>query len=400
MITNRHSLNFLLRITLFALRRYVFFLFRLQLQGFEAIKTLRQPPIIVGNHVSNWDPIWTIGACNERIRFLASDLVFRRPILGRLLRWAGMISKRKFYSDPKAVRAMKQSLSQGDWIGFYPEGQANWDGNLASFIEGTGKLLKFLGAPVVCIKTSGAYFTQGRWAWPKQTPRITLTVTRILSQEEVKALSANEIEQIIRENSLEDPWNTDPNLSVSGIEGALVYCPYCGSSHSLFSQRRTISCTSCGIGARVSFPGGKIHWNLPGGFNNSNEPEPSADTDLPSSVPQWFIAQDKWFSKTGAGVWKGLTIPYLYEEHSRFLGKKFRIPVTQVWQDDGLTFQLINEQNEILRTFHVNSLEWLNIQMGERIEFRMKKELFVLQPIRPRGGYPLYRWKQLQEQGD
>jgi len=289
---------------------------------------------------------------------------------------------------------MRESLARGEWVGFYPEGESTWTGSLSPFVEGTGKLLKFLGAPVVCIRTEGVYFAQNRWLRRKKIRPVTLILTRIISPEELKTLTPLAIEEILHKHLEIQPWKNTPlgQMTLEGIEGALAHCPVCGGSHTLSSLTHRVWCKNCHSKAQLGAEG-TLTWSPA-----PDRPQPT--NALPTSIPEWFRAQDQWLVDKGFDVWEPLALDGHFEEHSQRLGRKFREPVKITWPQGGQVLEIQQTAGKG-RTwaFPMINLEWVNVQMGERIEFRFQNRIFILQLRKPLGGYPFYRWHKLYQKG-
>ncbi|KGE72792.1 hypothetical protein DC28_06050 [Spirochaeta lutea] len=386
------------RLTLFFLRHSFRSIFRLPVTGIEKLHGLKGSstgPVVVCNHLANLDPLFLAAGFNEGIRFLASDLLFRRPVLGRILRWAGMISKRKFHADPGAVRLLKQAVSRGDWVGFFPEGEATWDGLTKPPIAGTGKLLQFLKTPVIVLRLHGAYFSQGRWAYPKKLRPVSIEVSDIISPAELRSSSGQEIEDRVFRGMAINPW-TDPEdrgLSpprLSGMESTLVFCPVCAGGKTLVSGPRVLQCTSCGSKA-VLTDQQTLRW-LPGREAWKSPYTPLED--LPEHIPQWNALQDRWFRDQGPGVFARMSWNCYFEEHDPRKGKRFSLAAELRGNDQGamvIRIRAGGDRPEEVKTFPLSELQGINVQMEERLEFRHNRRLYVLRFERPWGGYPWYR---------
>lgn len=82
------------------------------------------PCVIFGNHVGMADPIWTIFAMRNGkfFRILAKEQLLRLPVLGRFLRWIGVIGVKRGEGDLNAVKQALKALKNGEKLLVYPEG--------------------------------------------------------------------------------------------------------------------------------------------------------------------------------------------------------------------------------------------------------------------------------------
>jgi 1-acyl-sn-glycerol-3-phosphate acyltransferase len=96
------------------------------------------PVLIACNHVSWLDGFFLAGACPRRGQALVSAAYFNWPILGRWLRWIGMIPVP--LSGPKAQRALlaisRKVLGEGGVLGIFPEAQISRNGLTGPFYRG------------------------------------------------------------------------------------------------------------------------------------------------------------------------------------------------------------------------------------------------------------------------
>ena len=303
-----------------------------------------------------------------------------------------MISKRKFHADPRAVRSLKEAVDRGDWVGLYPEGEASWHGQLVSLIPGTGKLLKFLGAPVVCVITEGAYFAQGRWLAAKGFRPVSLKITRVFQPQDIRALDPEALEAELRRALEDDPW-THPQVQSArfeGIEAALAYCPACGSYHRIEGRRFSVRCTACGAICRLDPAperAGNLVWTTnPGRSWKAIEP-------LPDRMRGWFEAQDRAFGRDGYRVWAGHGALARFEVHSPTKGRMYARSALVEWASESPVLRVRNAKSlESILELPIQELRGMNVQMGERLEFRWKDRIYLLRFQKPFGGYPFYRW--------
>ena len=142
---------------------------RARLSGAEELPTTG-PAIVMVNHTSIVDvaPVLAslhkaglrpsrpcgnagCGTAHGHVRFLASELVFRHPIVGPLARHAGFIEVGWQRSAPDALHAAMRTLDRGEILGIYPEGDVSAapDGSPRTFRSGLARLALHSGAPVL-----------------------------------------------------------------------------------------------------------------------------------------------------------------------------------------------------------------------------------------------------------
>jgi 1-acyl-sn-glycerol-3-phosphate acyltransferase len=93
------------------------------------------------------------GRRHGHIRFLATEVLFRHPVLGPLVRHADFVPVGTARSAKAALQAGIDAIRRGEIIGIYPEGDVAVDlaadGSPRAFRIGVGRLALETGAPIV-----------------------------------------------------------------------------------------------------------------------------------------------------------------------------------------------------------------------------------------------------------
>jgi 1-acyl-sn-glycerol-3-phosphate acyltransferase len=121
------------------------------------------PLILAGNHISNFDPV-LITAVHGRLRLaprmMATGGLFRAPVVGPLMRWAGHIPvNRGRDSVAEALPAGVAALQAGSVVFIYPEGRIGLDPGMWPERAKTGMARLALAtlAPVVPVASWGTH---------------------------------------------------------------------------------------------------------------------------------------------------------------------------------------------------------------------------------------------------
>lgn len=215
---------------------------------------LKPPYILLSNHMYFIDfELAALLTQPHRVNNVVSiDGYYRRPWLMELI---GCICKRKFTNDLHLVRAINKVLKKGDILCMYPEARYSPIGTTSFLPESLGKLVKMNKVPVVVILHHGNYLHTPFWNYRKKrkAPLYT-TMTQILTAEQVKEMSVDEINDAIREAMAYDEyrWQKEQGIAIDepyraeGLHKVLYQCPSCMTEHKMSSKGSEIFCTECG----------------------------------------------------------------------------------------------------------------------------------------------------------
>ena len=129
--------------------------FSLKVQDRENIPK-KGPFILVGNHVSNADPVVMAVACRTmRLRFLAKRELFDRPFMGAWCRACGCIPIERYSGSSAPLKKSLNALKNGKALGVFPEGTRSRDGKLQKAQPGVGIIAAKSRVPIIPVYISG-----------------------------------------------------------------------------------------------------------------------------------------------------------------------------------------------------------------------------------------------------
>ncbi|MDC7232677.1 MAG: lysophospholipid acyltransferase family protein, partial [Spirochaetales bacterium] len=273
----------------------------IKLENWDLLEKTPAPFLLVGNHVTNFDPVITSSNQSRLIHWVANDAVFRHPALRWAFRHIQVIPKTKGMSDLDTVRIMHKKVREGGIVGLYPEGQTSWDGVNQPMVPATPKLVKLLKVPVVAVVIKGGYISQPRWTWTKdlRKSRVVLEARILIQKDEIKKLSLHEIEERLNTGlynddfqfQRENPVKLKSEKRAETLELFTYICPKCNTMDALKSGGNDVKCQSCG-------------WE----FSIDEYGEFPGDSDFPfKSLHQWNLWQRKETTR--------LTAEYLAQEN-------------------------------------------------------------------------------------
>ncbi|MBQ9748551.1 MAG: 1-acyl-sn-glycerol-3-phosphate acyltransferase [Clostridia bacterium] len=199
---------------------------------------------------------------------IAANLLYPRPFnvvctsdgfVGKhwLMRQIGCIPTNKFTSDLRLIRDMTYAIKTlRSSVVMYPEAGYSLDGTTTTLPETLGAFLKLLGAPVVMIRTYGAFSRNPLYnnLHRRKVP-VSADMEYLLSPEEVKSLSVEELNAVLKKAFDLDYWRWQQENDVTiteafraeGLNRVLYKCPYCGTEGKMSAEGVTLRCDACGI---------------------------------------------------------------------------------------------------------------------------------------------------------
>ena len=211
---------------------------------------LKPPYFMLSNHMYFIDfELAAVAIGPKRINNVVSiDGYYRRPWL---MEWIGSIGTRKYTRDLHLIK----SINKGDILSMYPEARYSPCGITSYIPESLGKLIKKNEVPVVTVIHHGNHLHSPFWNFRKKrkVPMKTV-VTQLLTAEQVKSMSWEEINQAILQGFQYDEYQyqkengiliTEP-FRAEGLEKVLYQCPHCKAESKMNSKGAELFCEECG----------------------------------------------------------------------------------------------------------------------------------------------------------
>ena len=242
---------------------------------------LKPPYILLSNHMYFIDfELCAMGTLPHRVNNVVSiDGYYRRPFLLELI---GAICTRKYTMDLHLVKSIRHVTKKGDILSMYPEARYSPCGITSYMPESLGKLVKMNKVPVVVAIHHGNYLHSPFWNFRKKRKvPLHTTMTQILTAEQVKSMTPDEINTAIRTAMEYDDYKyqkengimiTEP-FRAEGMHKILYHCPNCNTESKMASEGCEIYCTECGK-----------RWRL---NEDGTLTATSGETEF-SHVPDWF----------------------------------------------------------------------------------------------------------------
>ena len=226
------------------------------------IDGLKPPYVLLCNHNSFLDfKVVTAAVYPNRSNNVVAIDGFTMRLFGRfisrewLMRRVGCICKRKFTNDIQMVYHLKHVIDSGSIMVIYPEAQYSLCGTNAVLPESLGKMCKMFRVPVVTLITHGHHVNSPFWNTVNRGVAPTeATMTQLLTAEELKTASVEEINERINEAFEYDDyaWQKQGGIKVTyekraeGLHKVLYQCSACGTEYRMSSSGIKLHCDACG----------------------------------------------------------------------------------------------------------------------------------------------------------
>lgn len=238
---------------------------------------MNPPCLVLSNHCSDLDPLWITLCFPFPIFWVASDHIFRKGLVSRLLRWlVSPIPKLKTQNDVHTVRDILSALRSGASVGIFPEGERSWSGETEEISPAIGKLVRRLNVPLVLCRIHGGYASHPRWGDSMRRGPVEVRLARILTPEQMGEMSVDELNEMIKkelhitaeEDQRELKGKYPCKNPAQSLETLLFACPACRRLGTLRSKGDRVFC-DCGLSLRygkdASLLGGPfrtlLHWD-------------------------------------------------------------------------------------------------------------------------------------------
>ncbi|SHG50371.1 lysophospholipid acyltransferase family protein [Ornithinibacillus halophilus] len=352
------------------------------------------PYIILGHHVTNWDPLILNSYVKEPICFIAGETLFRHPLLKRLLDFTGAIPKMKFKNDTRTIRSVIKAKKHNRVIGIFPEGNRNWDGTTEPLIFSTAKLVKLLNIPVVVATIRGGYLSQPRWANSFRKGIISLSFEKKWDINTLKNKTPEQIHHMLTEalayNEME--WQLKNNFPYKGknlahyLERLLFICPHCQMPSHLQSHQDQFQCSSCDYTVRYTPNGTLEAVKHPIIFNTIHE----------WNSWQLEFLKDNLLQPESEEVWKSSMQDTIELSISDEVTPFKTISKGKIaWSPNDKSTIHFTGHNRKKLSFPLANMEGINIHLHHHLDFFIENKLYRFTFFQPRTS--AYKWLKVSQ---
>jgi len=334
--------------------------------------------IVLGNHVSNWDGLYLNTYLCRFIYFLVHDEAFKYKIAsGILTKVLGQIKRGNKKSDIGPLRKLIDIRNSGKNIGIFPEGDISHVGKSLHIRESIAKLCKILDLPVVTVRIDGAFHARPRWGYEVRKTKVRITITDVISREEVEGFSQRELyERIVEGIRYNDNEYQKTHMikakakrPAERLENVLFLCPDCGRINCMKSSVDRLFCSRCGYEVR---------------FNEYNQFELICGSNHFLNIEEWDEYQKaklaeivEWSRESGQEIlsFDGFTYDKVFD------GQYFYRPKSRgTLSINHERLKFVSEDGCIVEEYPVKEIRDLYIQFKGTVEFTFGKHRYRFMP--------------------
>lgn len=172
-----------------------------------------------------------------------------------LMKNLGVLAKRKFVQDMNLIRNIKYCIDTlGTVFVLFPEARYSLDGCTSFLPDSLGSLARMLRVPVVTLSIHGNFVTCPQWNKINKGSFVEADMSCIVSAEETRTLSKDEINARIRKSFEYDDfrWQKERGIMIDhperakGLHSLLYKCARCGAEGRTESSGTELWCPDCG----------------------------------------------------------------------------------------------------------------------------------------------------------
>jgi len=219
------------------------------------------PFLVLCNHNLDWDPLLLACAFPNYMSYVASEHIFRWGLAAKLIIFfMNPIARLKGKTAGDTAMTMLRRLRKGVSVAMFAEGNRSFNGLTGEILPATGKLARSSGVKLITYCFDGGYLTSPRWCGKGlRRGRMIGRVKGVYTPQELKAMSADEVNAVIRRDLFVDAYaaqRADPvayrgRRLAEHLETVLCRCPRCGGLDTLHSDNDMLRC-DCGLSVRYN----------------------------------------------------------------------------------------------------------------------------------------------------
>jgi 1-acyl-sn-glycerol-3-phosphate acyltransferase len=242
-----------------------------------------EPFLLVSNHVTDLDPLMVGLSFRQQMYYVASEHLFRKGFLTKLLVWlVAPIARIKGSTDTVSAMSILRALKRKSNVGLFAEGDKSWNGRSLPLHPTTARLIKTSKATLITYRLTGGYLSSPRWSARSRRGKMFGSVIGTYSPAQLSEMSDAQLVEAIGRDIAEDAFETQRRNPVAykgkslaeNLEMALYTCPACRRLATMKSRDTSFFC-DCGL---------SVTYNEFGFFEGENRPF--------ETIAEWDAWQD------------------------------------------------------------------------------------------------------------
>jgi len=230
----------------------------LKKRGFKLTKTdmetIQGPYLLLVTHSSMVDFNIMLVATEPNMVNNVMTLEGFKDYTEPLMRHLGVLGTRKFIQDIHLVKNIKYCIEElGTTFALYPEARYSLDGCTSYLPDSLGKMIKILKVPVAVLQIHGNFVTCPQWNKINKKTYVEAELKKILSGNDVKEMSYQEINRIVNDNFQYDDfkWQYEKQIKIehpqraNGLHSLLYKCASCKEEGRMHSEGTKLWCEAC-----------------------------------------------------------------------------------------------------------------------------------------------------------
>jgi 1-acyl-sn-glycerol-3-phosphate acyltransferase/DNA-directed RNA polymerase subunit RPC12/RpoP len=214
--------------------------------------TIKGPAIILSNHISFYDFVYTTAAMYpRRVTYLAAQKMFYEPGTRFFLKIARAIPKSLMQSDPVATLKAFRILKQNGIVSVFPEGQISPIGRTLTLSFSIAKFIKKAGVDVYIVKHKNAYLVNPPWSKKTFSGKSETEKVLIIKKDDLDHLELEDIYNIVSKSLSFSTglYNEEKKYryklkSIDNLENVIYQCPKC-FTEGLIAKKDRLVCPNC-----------------------------------------------------------------------------------------------------------------------------------------------------------
>ena len=212
-----------------------------------------------------------------------------------IYRQVGCLGTRKFINDQALIKNIRNVIKRKGIMVIYPEARYANVGTPSELPMSVAKLVRLLKVPVVVVNMQGNYLLSPIWNLKeRKSVRLHADVSCVLSAEQAKSMSVEEIHSILEKNLDYDEYRyqRENNMVIAddfraeGLHMPLYKCRDCGTEFKMITHGSVISCEACGASYEMDELG-TLHKKSSGSARQKESGIKEYDTDS-LYIPDWY----------------------------------------------------------------------------------------------------------------